>query len=257
MTRDAIHDCNKWLDESFRTFKLRAHQAPAKIPKPPPERATTTSLLGAFCSGDLERAELILKISLENSAEGPRPSFSIVLPVIIQLEREWVSGQRTYADTVYAFWNVERFMSRLENHGSRQTTPRLPAWGRILLAAAPDTQHIFGLSVVEDTFRAAGWATQTFTNSHPGIIVQTATVEHVDFIGLSVGHDAGLLDLGQFISLLRQKSRNPSVKIILGGNVFSAPANQYDWLGADYVALNVQDALEYCSGWTTPELPRH
>jgi hypothetical protein len=63
------------------------------------------------------------------------------------------------------------------------------------------------------------------------------------------------MDLGQFISLLRQKSRNPSVKIILGGNVFLSPRTQYDWLGADYVALSVEDALGYCSGTATVELP--
>jgi len=257
MTRDAIQDCSKWLSDSFHAFKLRAQQTRASADILIPGRPKSASLQSAFCEGDLERAALILADPFENSDGGRPASFSMLLPVILQLEKDWLSGQRSYADTVYAFWNVERVMSRLENRISLRTKPKAPAWGMILLATAPDTQHVFGLSVVDDSFRAAGWDTQNLTNCPPAEIVQAAELTHADFIGLSVGHDEGLIDLGQFISLLREKSRNPTVKVILGGNVFSAPANQYDWLGADHVALNVEDALEYCSGWMTTEFLRH
>lgn len=257
MAQDAIQDCNKWLGDSFRAFKLRAYQAGTTAAGLNAERATSISLLEALCDGDLEQAKLFLNACHESLGKGQRASLSILLPVILQLEKDWLADRRSYSDTVYAFWNVERLMSRLETPGGRRAKLNAPVWGRILLAAAPNTQHVFGLSVVEDSFRAAGWDTQCFTSSPPDSIVQAAEVTHADFIGLSVGHDEGLLDLGQFISLLRQKSRNPSVKIILGGNIFSAPPNQYDWLGADYVALHVGDALEYCSGLTMTELPRH
>jgi methanogenic corrinoid protein MtbC1 len=257
MTSAAIQDCRKWLGNTLQAFKLRALPTRAGVNDMSPAGPESTSLLEALCDGDLQQAEMILNSSLESASVGIQDSFGLVLPVIPQLENEWRAGQRSYTDTVYALWNVERLLSRLESQRPSQTRPTGSAWGRVLLAAAPDTQHIFGLSVVSDSFRAAGWDTQIFTNDHPDGIVQAATDWSADFIGLSVGYDEGLLDLGQFISLLRQKSRNPAVKIILGGNVFSSPRAQYEWLGADYVALSVEDALGYCSGTASVELSRN
>jgi methanogenic corrinoid protein MtbC1 len=257
MTSAAIQDCRKWLGDTLQALKLRALPSRASVSDMSQEGPSSTSLLETFCDGDLQQAELILNSSLESASVGTRDQLSLVRPVIPQLENDWRAGQRSYTDTVYAFWNVEQLLSRLESQRPSQTRPKGSAWGRVLLAAAPETQHVFGLSVVGDSFRAAGWDTQTFTNDHPDGIVRAATDWSADFIGLSVGYDEGLLDLGQFISLLRQKSRNPSVKIILGGNVFSSPRTQYEWLGADYIALSVEDALGYCSGTTTVELSRN
>jgi methanogenic corrinoid protein MtbC1 len=255
MTRAAIQDCRKWLGDSLQAFKIRALKTRARGSDMSLECHTSTSLLEALCDGDLQQAELISTSSHENSSAGIQTAFGSILSVIPQLEKDWLTGQRGHSDTVYAFWTMERLLSRLESQRSSQTSPRRATWGRILLSAAPDTQHVFGLSVVGDSFRAAGWDTQIFTSDRPDSIVQAAMDSFTDFIGLSVGYDEGLMDLGQFISLLRQKSRNPSVKIILGGNVFSSPSTQYDWLGADYVALSVEDALGYCSGTATVELP--
>lgn len=79
----------------------------------------------------------------------------------------------------------------------------------------------------------------------------------MDYIGISVGHDEGLAGLSEFIALLRQESRARDVRILVGGNVFSHPTSQYVWLGADFVALNVEDALTYCSQQMHLNTPRH
>ena len=80
----------------------------------------------------------------------------------------------------------------------------------LALFAAGDTD--LRTAIVEESFRAAGWDTQTFTNEHPDGILHAARSASVDFIGLSVGHDEAFCDLARFISLLRQESRNPEVK---------------------------------------------
>jgi len=131
------------------------------------------------------------------------------------------------------------------------------AWGNVLLAAAPNSQHVFGLSIVTESFQGAGWHTTTLTDGDPGRILQVAEDLCLDYIGISVGHDEGLAGLAEFIALLRQKSRVCDVRILVGGNVFSHPTSQYVWLGADFVALNVEDALAYCSQQMHLNTPRH
>lgn len=252
----AIQDCRKWLGDSLQALRLRAHPISHAAVDASLE-ARSTEILKAFCDGDLQRAEAILSSSGSTPGDPIQLSFSMILPVIHQLETEWQTGQRSYVDTLFAFWNIERLMSHLASQRPRQVGHNGSAWGRVLLAAAPNTHHVFGLAIVEESFRAAGWDTQTFTNEHPDGILHAARSSSVDFIGLSVGHDEAFCELARFISLLRQESRNHEVKIMLGGNVFSSPASQYDWLDADLVALSVEDALAFCSGMASMEFSRN
>lgn len=92
------------------------------------EGPSSTSLLETFCDGDLQQAELILNSSLESASVGTRDQLSLVRPVILQLENDWRAGQRSYTDTVYAFWNVEQLLSRLESQRPSQTRPKGSAW---------------------------------------------------------------------------------------------------------------------------------
>ena len=252
----ATEDCDRWLRESFLALKREAEAdlvAPSSINLAP--CADASSLLDAFGAGDLRQAEDILTSSIASPSCEYRTPSGLMLPVISELEREWLAGRRSYVDTVYAFWNMQRFLGDIEKRKLGYSHAPRAAWGHVLLAASPGTRHNFGLSVVDDRFRSGGWSTETFTNGNPGAIVDAARASAADFIGLSVGHDEGLADLGNFIAQLRSESRNSSVRIILGGNIFMSRKDQYDWLGADLVALNVEDALDYCARATAVDQP--
>ena len=54
------------------------------------------------------------------------------------------------------------------------------------------------------------------------------------------------MGLADHIKNFRSVSKNPSIRIILGGNVFDMRASEYDWIGADYIAYSPNEALQYC-----------
>lgn len=245
----ATEDCDRWLRDSFLALKRKVEANIDAIPASELRPcAEANSLLEAFGAGDLQQAERILTSSVKDASCDHHTSSGLILPLISQLEGEWLAGRRSYVDTVYAFWSMQRFLDDMEKRNTGSAHPPRSAWGNVLLAASPGTRHTFGLSVVDDRFRAGGWHTETFTNGNPDTLLDAARKNAAEFIGLSVGHDEGLADLGDFIALLRSESRNPDVRIILGGNIFMSSRDQYDWLGADLVALNVDEALTYCSG---------
>ena len=253
----AIQDCKNWLGKSFQAFRMKALEGPAAgIPSHTAE-PMAGSLLDALCAGDLVQAEALMKASPETSMDDEVASLGLMLPVISQLEQDWRSKRRTYVDTVFAFWNVRRLLNNIESNRTSHVPSSDPSVGRALLAASPGTQHIIGLSVVDDSFRLAGWSTQTFTSGDRDTVIEAAKVTCADVIGLSVGQDEGLINLDAYVSQLRSNSRNRSVKIILGGNVFSHPVRQYSWLGADYIAPTIEDALGYCSSIVSTGMQRN
>lgn len=253
MSGAASQECNKWLHHSLQAL---SHRAQATL-KAGTEYSTDTPLgpliLDSFSGSDRQVAERMFAGGAA-SRDQSQPHVSAILPALLKLETEWLAGRRTYADTVYGLWIAEQLMNRL---GAKSTHMAGNGLGQILLAAAPENRHVFGLSIVAESFRAADWCTHSLIDSDADSVVQAVHAASSDIIGISVGFDEGLINLDRFIACLRQHSRNPTVKIMLGGNVFSQPTVQYEWLGADFIAPSIDDALRYCSTVTSTNRPRH
>ena len=84
---------------------------------------------------------------------------ALVLPTVYSIEQDWQTDQRSYADTLFAFWNLQRLVQRLDVLASARTPATAGAsGGRILLARRPQHVHQGGLwefpgGKVDDTDR--------------------------------------------------------------------------------------------------------
>jgi methanogenic corrinoid protein MtbC1 len=72
-------------------------------------------------------------------------------------------------------------------------------------------------------------------------IVQT---ERFDMIGFSVANERWLEPLTPLIARLRAISRNGSVRVMVGGRVFSENPDRVAMVGADQTAVDARDAVE-------------
>lgn len=120
---------------------------------------------------------------------------------------------------------------------------------RILLLAALGEQHGFGLSLVADAFRRAGWDVGCAAG-RPGLSpVEQVAQADVDVVGISVGSTPRLSGLRRLCADLRRASSRPGVRVLLGGPIFTTgavSADPGDW-GADAVAMHARDAV--IAGW--------
>ena len=238
MPGEASQGCNRWLHNSLQSLRSRAQQKLSKF--------RFTGEYSDLNDGNVRSAPLLT---------GSAPS-SAIITALEELESAWHAGRISYTDAIYGLWLAKRRLDGIDGPAPPVTRAG-SAWGNVLLAAAPSSQHVFGLSIVAERFQGAGWHTTTLTDGDPEKIVRAAKDPSLDYIGISVGHDEGLAGLSEFIALLRQESRARDVRILVGGNVFSHPTSQYVWLGADFVTLNVEDALAYCSQQSHLNTPRH
>jgi methanogenic corrinoid protein MtbC1 len=108
----------------------------------------------------------------------------------------------------------------------------------VLLTIIPGEQHSFGLSMVAEFFRRAGWnlCTGPF-DSHQELI---SLVQHhwFDVVGFSVSSDRRLDELKQDIGAIRRDSRNRHVGIILGGPMLLMQPDLVAWAGADMMSVD-------------------
>ena len=105
---------------------------------------------------------------------------------------------------------------------------------RVLLLPAPGEQHTFGLVMVGEFFRRAGWDVAGGPWESGCDPVAMVRREWFDVIGFSAATDIHLAQLGDCVAGVRQASLNTHLGIMVGGPVFASHP--------EYVALVQADA---------------
>jgi len=240
--------CVQWLKDALRSLKP---ENDSLYSKPTRESEVQRHFMDAICSGDPRTAAEICRRHDRDAAKAQTSVVHFILPAVHQIEREWLADARSYNEVLHAFWTLQQVLELRQNAGMlAQRDVSSENFGSILLATAPGNEHNLGVLVVSEQFRASGWSVRTLLDGSKEVLCQTLRETHIDFLGLSVGCDAAMSGLGNLLQDLRLLSRNPDMRIVLGGKVFDLPSSQYDWLGADFVAVAPQDALNYCASIT-------
>jgi len=115
---------------------------------------------------------------------------------------------------------------------------------RILLSPYPGDQHTFGITVVAQFLRRAGWDVwHEFPRNNPELLELTRQ-NWFAAIGLSVGTEARLDDVAATIHAVRQASRNREVGVLVGGPILVDKPELAATIGADGTAADGRQAVQ-------------
>jgi methanogenic corrinoid protein MtbC1 len=109
--------------------------------------------------------------------------------------------------------------------------------------STPNEQHTFGLFIIEDFFRRAGWRTWIETSNDAADVVDTVAHHWFDVFGLTAGSEFQTEAVSEMVAAVRQASRNPDVLILVGGRLFIEQPELVLMVGADATAQSGADAL--------------
>lgn len=108
---------------------------------------------------------------------------------------------------------------------------------RVLVAAAPGSQHLLGLAMVSEFFVNDGWDVTVEVATSEAALLQAVQQDWFDVVGLSVGLLEQLDTLPALVTALRANSHNPQTAVLLGGAAFTHPGTAQRPYGADAVCL--------------------
>ncbi|GAC1347497.1 MAG: hypothetical protein NVSMB18_32610 [Acetobacteraceae bacterium] len=114
---------------------------------------------------------------------------------------------------------------------------------RALLVPLPGEQHTFGLSMVFDFFRRAGWNVWTGPVASTGELATMVRAEWIDVVGFSLACDERLETARAEIRAIRRASRNPGLAVMVGGPPFVMDAGLAAAVGADGTAGDGRQAV--------------
>ncbi len=163
----------------------------------------------------------------------------------------WLADECSFIDVTVGLARLQQILRELtpafEPELSAEAHPRR----RILLQPAPGEQHTFGLSIIEHFFRRDGWevaAAPQSCNSMTGVLRK----EWFALVGFSASCVELLDGLQSFIRSLRHTSRNPELRILVGGKAFNDRPELVMRVGADAMAGDGRQAVVAANSLVTP-----
>lgn len=170
----------------------------------------------------------------------------LLAPAARRLGTLWESDATDFANVTLAVGRLQRIMRRLG-----EGIPDQAGQGggeSILLTIIPGEQHSFGLSMVAEFFRRAGWnlCTGPFSSHHE--LTSLVHNHWFDVVGFSVSSDRRLDELKKDIHDIRRDSRNRNVGILLGGPLVIAQPELVASVGADMMSADATTAPQQARG---------
>ena len=228
---------------------LALRRAPAtKIAEPAGQFPSEVEQFAALALGNNDSAasahvdELLVKGSTVESI-----FLDLLAPAARQLGTLWESDAADFASVTLGVGRLQLIMRRLGERFTDETNA-VHAGESVLLTIIPGEQHSFGLSMVAEFFRRAGWnlCTGPFT-SHQEL---TSLVhDHwFDIVGFSVSSDRRLDELKKDIRDIRRDSRNRHVGIIIGGPMVVSHPDLVASMGADMMSADATTAPQQAHG---------
>lgn len=219
-----------------------AHAAPAA---PGPARidgASIGALTRIVLGNDGAGACTFIDALRERGAALDDLYIDLLTPTARRLGELWLEDVCTFADVTIGLGCLHQV---LRENGNAFVADERPfrASRRILLAPAPGEHHIFGLTMVAEFFRRAGWSVAHEIGLSRHTLVRIVQAEFFALVGLSIGSGERVEAVGPAVRAIRRGSRNPSVGVMVGGPVLVEHPELASMLGADATAGDARGAV--------------
>jgi MerR family transcriptional regulator, light-induced transcriptional regulator len=218
-----------------------------------PETAAPTHTLlpdaeqiAAFTDMMLAPAGDDLEIRIAELLEGGLAPDSLLLDLLAPTARHlgvlWEEDLCDFVEVTRAMGRLQRVMREINLRFAVE--PRSHREARsILLLPCPGESHSFGITVVERFFREAGWEVTCTASQPDDDILGRVRNGWFDIVGLSLACEILLSGMTETIAALRANSRNPTVRVMVGGPAFTANPDGFRLVGADASADDARQAL--------------
>ncbi|WP_162273507.1 cobalamin B12-binding domain-containing protein [Ectothiorhodospira magna] len=168
----------------------------------------------------------------------------LLAPTARYLGELWETDQADFTEVTVGLCRLQHLLRELGSAFEAEPGHGLPGQKRVLMAPVPGEHHTFGLLMVSEFFRRAGW--EVTCDPALGVTELNDLVrrEWFDVVALSLSCEPLLERAASVIRGVRRASCNPSVGILIGGRLFANNPALGAVVGADQVAINGQDAVQ-------------
>ena len=203
---------------------------------------------GLILSQELPSASAYLERMRNRGMAAETLYLDLLTPVARHLGDLWVEDMVDFGQVTIGLGHLHRMLRDLSPPpsaaGGRGRQPATAGAGRRgLLVAAPGEQHTFGLAMVTAFFRRAEWIIWSGAPTSPADLNRIVRGHWFDVVGFSLAYEGRLDALRAGVRNVREASRNPCIRIMVGGPVFIEHPEFVAEVGADAMATDGRHAV--------------
>ncbi len=210
-----------------------------------PDQAITSDDVAAFAKLVLSHEEDLALTAIQTlrlrQVSVERIYLELLAPTARYLGELWEEDLCNFTDVTVGLGRLQRVLRELSPALGRSVDH--PAQGRrILLLPSPGEQHTFGLVMVSEFFRQAGWDVNGGAWATGSEAAAAVASEWFDVIGFSMGAEINIPALAGIIAAVRHATCNKDLAVIVGGPLFGEHPEFMARLGADGMTIDGREA---------------
>ncbi len=192
-----------------------------------------------------EEAHVLLAFVEERLARGNSVEtifVELLAPAARRLGEYWDADREDFVGVTMGLWRIQEVL--------RALTLRIPPMAgpghglrSALFSPMPGEQHSFGTLMIAECFQRAGWETDVLIEPTQSELTGKFATRHYDLIGLTVSTDYSKGALHGLVTTIRAVSRNPHIRVLLGGSLINEYPELVASCGADATATDALSAV--------------
>jgi methanogenic corrinoid protein MtbC1 len=218
------------------------------------ERHAHTSTVTLHAAHDIAFATILTLRGRGVSVE--KLYLDLLAPTARYLGELWEEDLCNFTDVTVGLGRLQRVLRELSPALGRSVEH--PSQGRrVLLLPSPGEQHTFGLVMVAEFFRRAGWDVTGGAWAAGADASALVSAEWFDVVGFSLGAEVHLRQLAASIAAVRHATCNRDLAILVGGPLFGVHPEFVGQVGADGMTIDGREAPSLAEGLITGRMRQH
>lgn len=216
--------------------RLRAARVPADSPGLSAASSAVTELVDLALGTDPAAVHHLVGEALGHQTY-EEVCLDLLAPAARRLGEMWAEDYCTFVDVSVALLRLQEALHIEPPDGPAHTAPALLR-RKLLVTAMPGDQHIFGAAMVASLFRRAGWDVALPLGATPAELFDLLGRERFDVFALSIGNTRLLAPAAQLIRHARAASRQPGLRVMVGGPAALEEPVGIAAIGADLISTD-------------------
>ena len=245
---DLIEEIERKVDRSASTNS--SNQPWAQVPRAKRDQQRTKldlEEIGQLTQLILNTEEGAFELAITALKAHGLPIDYIVLELIPeiarQLGKQWEDDTLTFAEVSIGTNKLERAIYKLDylfqaNQLERQQNKS------IFISACPGSQHSLGALIFSNFLTFSGWQVHRPEKVNIDSIVHGVESRIHQALAISVSTNEQLEELPSLIDLLKQKSKNPEIIVLIGGPLYNKAPDAFIHIQADVKAFSPEESVQ-------------
>lgn len=168
---------------------------------------------------------------------------NVLAPTARRLGRLWEEDRSDFADVTVGVGRLQQMLHDFEAAFQSEAQAWLPEQ-RVLLMPAPNEQHTFGLFMIGQFMRRAGWEAWTGPLPPDRDLRKLMKAGEFSVVGFSASSDCRLEPLAKAINMIRGLAKERPLCVMVGGYAFAGRPALVKDVGADGTAADARSAIK-------------